>query len=286
MTADRRYLAAGDRLPLTCTRSGVCCHGKDIRITPWELARLAAAANLAPTVFRDRHTTDGGACIAMSGAAGWRGQRACALYDPASGCTVHAARPLACRLYPLGRERQGEQIRYMHEGRNFPCLAGCPEVEALPHMTVGEYLAGQGVEACAGPRDAYLDVAQDLAEGAFVLVFDTGLSAVAGADWLVRWRRVVQGGTAAWVSALGSDWHDRITVPGVAWPVESGDGWVAAHAALLQGQAQAEFGTMREPTELSSASVTMLAAALLLIHAVGGDAADVGGRWLAKVEER
>jgi uncharacterized protein len=282
LTADKRYLADSDQLPLTCTRSGVCCHGKDIRITPWELARLAEAAGMAPVAFRDRHTTDGGACIAMSGAAGWRGQRACALYDPSAGCTVHAARPLACRLYPLGRERLGDRVRYMHEGRSFPCLTGCPEVESLPHMSVGDYLAGQGVDACAAPRDAYLDVAQDLAEGAFVLVFDTGLSGSTDSDWLARWRQLVQGGAAAWVATMGPVWHDRITAPVVAWPAEAGEGWVAAHATQLQEEVQAGFGGLSDPGSLSSASATLLAAALLLVHAVGGDATDVGNRWLSK----
>lgn len=128
MTAARRQLADGDLLPLTCTRSGTCCHGKDIRITPWELARLARGCGLDPAAFRERRTADAGARLAMAGAPGWRGQRACALYDPAAGCTAHAERPLACRLYPLGREVRGGRARIMHEGRAFPCLDGCPVI--------------------------------------------------------------------------------------------------------------------------------------------------------------
>ncbi len=73
--------------------------------------------------------------------------------------------------------------------------------------------------------------------------------------------------------------------PAIPWPVEDGAGWVAAHAAALQAQAQAEFSALRETALLSAASATMLGAALLLIHAVGGDAHEVGERWLAKAAE-
>lgn len=285
LTATRRYLAGGDRLPLTCTRSGTCCHGKDIRITPWELARLAAARGVPPAVFRDGSTADGGTRIAMGGAPGWKGLRACSLYDPAAGCSVHAARPLACRLYPLGRELRGGQARIIHEGRRFPCLQDCPEVETLPRLSVDEYLAGQGVEAWAAPRDAYLEIAQDLAEGAFVLVFESGLAA-SGADWLGGWRRVSGGAPAAWVAALAPGWHDLLIAPALAAPLEDGPAWSAAHAAAMRERAQGGFGILRDRAALAAASASMLGAAMLMIHAVGGDATEVGGRWLAQARKQ
>ncbi|MBN8525355.1 MAG: YkgJ family cysteine cluster protein [Planctomycetes bacterium] len=286
MTANRRILAASDRLPLTCTRSGTCCHGKDVRITPWELARLADAAGEAQAAFRDRCTTDGGTRLAMHGPPGWRGQRACALYDPASGCRLHAARPLACRLYPLGREVQGGRERIIHEGRAFPCLDGCPEVAQLPALQVSAYLEGQGVAAWVPGRDAYLEIAQDLAEGAFVLVFDSGLSRSGDASWRARWRSVAQGGPPAWLAALGASWHDRLTVPAVEAPLADGAAWSAAHAAALQAEAQSSFARLGDAHALASASACMLAGALLLIHAVGGDAAAVGMRWLGQAVAR
>ncbi len=47
-------LTLTDELPLTCTRSGTCCHGKTVRLNPWELAHLAEAKGLS----RGRSATD------------------------------------------------------------------------------------------------------------------------------------------------------------------------------------------------------------------------------------
>lgn len=282
MSAGTTRLSPGDVLPLTCTRSGTCCHGKDIPITPWELAVLAEAKGVAAARFRDTLTRDGGTRLACEGPPGWRGQRACSLYDPAAGCSVHAARPMACRLYPLGREMAGGRERFFHEGRSFPCLDGCPGVRDLPAMTVADYLAQQGVAPLAVVRDDYLDVAQDLAEAAFVIVFDSGLDRVDASGWKAAWRRTARGGSGIWVAALGADWHDRVTAPMLGCDLADGRAWCRAHRDAMQSGAQAAFASLREPPALAAASACMLAGALLLIHGLGGDAADVGRRWLRR----
>lgn len=280
--AATRWLEPEDRLPLTCSRRGTCCHGKDIRITPWELALLAQARGVAPAVFREAATDDAGTRLRCDGPAGWQGLPACAMYDAAGGCSVHASRPLACRLYPLGRALDRGRERFFHEGRRLPCLdGGCPEVVDLPMLRVREYLGQQGIAPFTAVRDDYLEVAQDLAEGAFVLVFDSGLDRVGGADWRRAWRAAAQGGPAAWRSALSPEWHDLVTAPGIAVR-EDGRGWCAAHRELLRGRAQAGFAILREPVALSEASARMLGGALLLIHGVGGDATEVGRRWLRR----
>ena len=269
----RTVLARDAVLPLTCTRSGTCCHGKDIRLTPWELALLARARGQEARAFRDRCTVDAGTRLRLGGAPGWRGLEACSQYDPACGCTVHGARPLACRLYPLGRERQGETVRFIHEGHAFPCLDGCPEVASLPGLTVGDYLAGQGAGPFAEVRDAYLEMAQDLAEGALTLVFEGGLAEGTDRRWRQAWRTAVDAGVVAWPSLLGQAWHDVLTVPQPAAPLDDGAAWVQAHAEALQVQANAEASA-------AAASVRLFSGALLLFHAVGGEAAAMGRRWL------
>ncbi|MFT7011938.1 MAG: hypothetical protein ACJAWR_001962, partial [Flavobacteriales bacterium] len=30
-----------DKLPLTCSRTGTCCHGKTVWLNPWELALIS-----------------------------------------------------------------------------------------------------------------------------------------------------------------------------------------------------------------------------------------------------
>jgi len=125
-------LAPTDKLPLTCSRSGTCCHGKMVRLNPWELARLAQAKKMTPREFRDRYCDYGGVVLRFDGEPGWKEQQACSQYVAGFGCSVHLGRPLACRLYPLGRQRQGEELYYMYQGSEFPCLEGCPEVVDLP----------------------------------------------------------------------------------------------------------------------------------------------------------
>ena len=267
----RTVLALGDRLPLTCTRSGTCCHGKEIRITPWELALLARARGLPAREFRERFTEDAGTRLRL-GAPGWRGLPVCSQYDPARGCTVHAARPLACRLYPLGREVQGGEVRIIHEGGAFPCLDGCPEVSTLPVQSVADYLAGQGAEPFAAVRDAYLEMAQDLAEGAITLAREGGLP---DERWREAWRMAVLEGATIWPAILGGGWHDTLTAPHLEAPCADGPAWIQAHAETLQIQANAEAST-------AATSVRLFTGALLLFHAVGGDSASMGRCWITQ----
>lgn len=268
---NRRVLKLDDVLPLTCTRSGTCCHGKDIRITPWELARLAHARGIPACDFRERFTEDAGTRLRLA-EPGWRGLPACSQYDPAHGCSVHAERPLACRLYPLGREVQGGEVRIIHEGASFPCLDGCPEVSTLPSLTVAAYLAGQGAEPFAAVRDAYLELTQDLADAAFTLVFDGGIGAGTDRRWANAWSVAVSGGPVAWTAVLGAAWHDRLTVPGIA--VSEQRAWLEQHRTIIQ-----EHAAQAAP---AVACVRLFASALLLFHAIGGDATVMGRRWLAQ----
>jgi len=273
----RTILDLDEVLPLTCTRSGTCCHGKDIRLTPWELARLAQARRHSARNFRDSFTVDAGTRLRLDGPLGWRGLSACSQYTVEGGCSVHAARPLACRLYPLGRERQGGTVRIIHEGRRFPCLDGCPEVEQLAKLTVREYLAGQGSEPFALVRDAYLDIAQDLAEGAFTLVFDGGLRDGQDQRWRQAWQVAVDDGPLRWPTLLGAEWYDMLTVPQLEVALDDGVDWSHAHAEALQLLANSE-------SSAAHASVRLFCGALLLFRAVGGEVAELGRRWLAQAD--
>ena len=274
-------LALGDRLPLTCTRAGTCCHGKAVWLTPWDVARLAAARGAPVRRFRDEATELGGIRLRFAGPPGFRGQAACALYDPATGCRAHAARPLACRLYPLGRERRiAGAARYMHEGRDFPCLAGCPEVVALPHITVAEYLAGQQVGPGEAVQDAYVELMQDLAEGAFVLLVDSGLIRVRREAALTAFAAAVHEDDVARTAALPPMWLDRLMDPGL--DPEEGSAFVVAHGAQLQAQAQAAFATLPTAAAVEGAMTVMLRLALHCGRAAGADLATAASTWLAR----
>ncbi len=270
-------LSMNEVLPLTCTRLGTCCHDKQVWLNPWELASMAHARGLAARDFREQFT-DHGIRLRFAGA--------CSQYDSASGCVAHAGRPLACRLYPLGREKRGVAVRYVHEGRRFPCLAGCPTVVELPRLSVGDYLAGQGVGPGEIAQDTYLEMAQDLAEGAFVVLFESGLAQLRGNAVFDRWRDLVDGDAAKRITAIGEQWLDQLTVPVFEAELDEPATWIAAHRAAFQRTAQTSFGALRDEADLADASVRFFALALHLLQAVGADPATPGRQWLAAARQR
>ena len=274
-------LSASDILPLTCTREGTCCHGKAVWLNPWELACLAAARLMPADEFRDRFTDEG---IRLKFAAGPAG--ACSQYQPDSGCLAHPGRPLACRLYPLGRERRGTTVRYVHDGKRFPCLDACPKVVDLPRLAVGDYLRGQQTGAGEGAQDAYLEMAQDLAEGAFVVLFDSGLAKVRGAEVLRGWERALSADATKRANLIGGEWLDRLVVPQLAADLSDPAAWIAAHRESFQDAAQVAFGGLRTPDTLAEASIRFLTLALHLLRGIGGDPAEPGRRWLHAARER
>src|SRR5271155_3892005 len=86
------------RFSYECNACGRCCRDKVITLSPYDVIRIAEAAEITPAAAVARYTTRRGSilkfaadgrCVALEGAR----------------CTVHRGRPLACRLYPLGLER-------------------------------------------------------------------------------------------------------------------------------------------------------------------------------------
>lgn len=82
----------------TCHQCGRCCHDQVITLSPYDLIRIARAAGTSTADAIRRYTIrrgsilkfdDHGACVALDGIR----------------CTIHQGRPLACRLYPLGLQR-------------------------------------------------------------------------------------------------------------------------------------------------------------------------------------
>lgn len=286
MSAPFVRLALTDRLPLTCSRGGTCCHGNRIGLNPWELARLAAARDLSPIAFRERFTSEGGTTLRFDGPPDLRSLPACSQYigGPAPGCAVHGARPLACRLYPLGRRRQADQITYIHLGKTFPCLSGCPTVTGLPSLSVSEYLEGQDISKPELAHDAYLEVMQHLADAALVLLLDSGLAASGDRQTLRRWRELATASPEHRARTIGPTWLDRLTTPALdpqAAPLDDPRAFVACHLDTLQADAQAELATLTDLASLRDASVLMMSLALHLGRALGAESAPLADHWIA-----
>jgi uncharacterized protein len=273
-----------DRLPLTCSRSGTCCHGKMVWLNPWELAHLARAANCSPQEFREQFCEFGGIRLRFNGPAGWKGLPACSQYDSARGCRVHAGRPLACRLYPLGRQLQGENEQYIFTGKQFPCLAGCAEVVDLPHMSVQDYLDGQNIIAAKHAQDEYLHLMQRLADGAFVLLIESGLARTGDKKTLRGWRKIGSMHPQERCDSIQPEWMTRLMVPELTW---NDDPIIFAkqHYDLLQQHAQNTFAALNTPAALSEASQIMMTLALHVAQGLGSDPEQLADRWIHEAKK-
>lgn len=125
-----------------------CCHKKSIPLNPYEVARIAAHLELSTTEVLARYTHSGGAILRQND-----GDDAC-VFLTEQGCGVHAARPLACRLYPLGRHLapSGEE--------RFAEVVPEPGSEGVygGAGTVDDFLRAQGVAPYVAAADRYVEL--------------------------------------------------------------------------------------------------------------------------------
>ncbi|MDP4239466.1 MAG: YkgJ family cysteine cluster protein [Bacteroidota bacterium] len=269
-----------DKLPLTCSRRGTCCHGNLVMLNPWELMCLAREKKITPGEFRDRYCEFGGIRLRFDGEAGWRGKRACSQYIGGFGCSVHLGRPLACRLFPLGRELQSEEVHYMYQGAVFPCLEGCPEVSGLPQLSVGEYLKGQETERFEKAQDEYLDVMQQLADIAFELLLDTGLAESGDTETLPLWRKMGNEQPEILADRIGHEWMDSLMIPEIMDELDDPVSFARKHRDLLQLKAQEEFGALQSTLEIRNACVSIMGVALHLARGLGADPVILAEHWI------
>ena len=278
-------LTLTDTLPLTCSRSGTCCHGKTVRLNPWELACLAEAKELTPKAFRDRYCDWGGIHLRFDGAPGWRQLPACSQYVPGSGCSVHVGRPLVCRLYPLGRQKQGEELHYMHQGSDFPCMEGCAEVLDLPRLSVADYIEGQATKRFEVAQDEYLELMQDLADNAFALLLESGLAESGDRQALRLWREMGREKPEQLQERLGPEWIDLLMLPEIPLVLSDPVAFSHQHLDLFLSRAQESFGTLDHVDDFRSASVLLMGLALHLGRGLGADPAELAEHWIKTAKE-
>ncbi|MCB0358380.1 MAG: YkgJ family cysteine cluster protein [Bdellovibrionales bacterium] len=127
-----------------CNRCMKCCYHFRIRVSPYEASRLARFLGISTTEFLRTYTANQGTELR-------RVERdACVFLGP-DGCTVHADRPLVCRLYPLGRHRSetGEE--------HFSLLEPITDSAGVygRSESVQDYLSAQGADPFIDIIDAY-----------------------------------------------------------------------------------------------------------------------------------
>ncbi len=142
---DHHAQARNDAFGFDCSRCSRCCHDKIIQVNPYEVARLARSLGLTTRAFAEHHTEDGLGVHLKRDAAG-----ACEFLGP-KGCTVHADRPLVCRLYPLGRHVSEDGAERFSHMTPHPLSEG----KFHDRGTVGDYLAAQGAAPFMAAADAY-----------------------------------------------------------------------------------------------------------------------------------
>lgn len=267
-------------LPLTCSRTGTCCHGKMVLLNPWELVCLAKEKTTTPREFRDLYCDFGGILLRFNGKIGWKNQPACSLYTDNFGCSVHLGRPLACRLYPLGRQIQSKKVDYIFKGDAFPCLEGCPEVVELPQLTVGEYLKGQISDKFEQAQDEYLELMQDIADIAFELLLDSGLAESGDKETLPLWRKMGCELPEKLAETIGQEWIDCLMIPEISSDAEDPVRFVQKHKELLLLEVQEKFGALQTNQELHEASVLIIGIALHLARGIGANPESIAEHWI------
>lgn len=267
-------------LPLTCTRSGTCCFGKAVMLNPWEIVCFSKAKKITTREFRDLYCEFGGIQLRFDGKEDKKGKKSCSQYIPDFGCSVHEGRPLACRLYPLGRQIQFDKAQYIFEGTTFPCLTDCAEVLELPKMSVGDYLKGQKADLFEKAQEEYLKVMQNIADIGFELFLDSGLSESGDTKTLQIWRILGQESPDLLAIRIGKEWMDSLMIPEITDEIENPITFAQKQNDLLVLKAQEKFGSIKTLEELHKASVLMIALALLLSKSLGAEAKGIAEHWI------
>lgn len=267
------------KLPLTCTRKGTCCHGNQVLLNPWEMHRLAFEKQISAREFRDLYCDWNGILLKFDGEKDQRGKSACSQYIANFGCSLHQGRPLACRLFPIGRQIQNESIQYIFQGETFPCLNGCPEVNELPQQSVEDYLNGQQTSLFEQAQDEYLEVMQNIADIALMLLLDTGLAASGDTQTRIEWRKMGAETPTQIAQRIGEKWLDLLTLPNIIFSAENPKAFILAHQELLQENAQNQIDTLTNFSEIREFAIIMMALALFLGKAIGADVKSLSEMW-------
>ena len=281
---NKTFLNNKDQLPLTCSRKGTCCHGNTVFLNPWEIAQLAQEKEISTQQFINDYTEDAGLRLKFNGKKDNRGKSSCNLYVDNFGCSVHKSRPLACRLFPIGRQIQNEEIKYIHQGEKFPCLNGCPEVIDLPKLSLENYLKGQATESYEIAQDQYLEIVQNLADIAFSLLLDTGLSASGETETLTEWRKIGIETPIQLSKRINKEWHSLLLTPPIQ-EVNDPIQFTLQHNELLQEKAQSDFEKLSSLEEFKNASIEIMAITLYLSKAIGADIKSLVAHWIEIAKE-
>jgi len=155
--SDARILSEFDLVQLSCGVNGCssncCTKSAPIVLNPYEIALICRENNMSYEYLLDIVDTDRAKSFPLvmlprdPHCHFWTGK----------GCRIYRGRPLACRLYPLGRVfDQGESHLVLPE------LNICSGLSSSPAKTVAEYLCDQDTAVLIQMADRWIEFVSDL----------------------------------------------------------------------------------------------------------------------------
>ena len=126
-----------NKFKFKCKRAAYCCDRPMISITPFDIKVICNRLEILTQEFHQRYsffTVDEFGiprCFIQN--------KPHCPFKIDNTCTIYTSRPLRCRLYPVGRVFEGEDIFYVVSEVH------CPGFESDKKLSIGEWLEDQGV---------------------------------------------------------------------------------------------------------------------------------------------
>jgi Fe-S-cluster containining protein len=155
--SDAVPLEPSDPVQLACGIAGCsancCSNGPHIILNPYEVALICRAAGMSYEDLLDIVETDrvNGFPLVMLPR-----DPACPFWTE-TGCRIYEARPLACRLFPLGRVFEQGDSSFVLPDRN-----RCAGLVPAPARTLADYLREQDTETQVSMADAWIEFVTDM----------------------------------------------------------------------------------------------------------------------------
>ncbi len=154
---DARVLGPGDLFEVSCDTNGCdsncCTKSAPIVLNPYEIALLCRESGLSYEDLLDVVETDRANNFPLvmlprdPACHFWTGR----------GCRIYRGRPLACRLYPLGRVFEHHASHIVHPSVNL-----CTGISTRPSRTVADYLASQDTNLLIRMADAWIEFVNEI----------------------------------------------------------------------------------------------------------------------------
>jgi Fe-S-cluster containining protein len=271
--------------PLTCSLEGTCCYGNNVYINPWEIYNLSIGLKINPKEFISLHSTEGGIKLAFNGAFEKNSKKSCNLYDNTIGCSIHSKRPLACRLFPVGRKIQFDKTTYFFEGKNHPCSHRCPSAVDLPKIKLKDYLTQQKTENFEIIQDQYLEIIQNIADTAFALYLETDAKISDKGKTLKGWEKWTKITPYEIIQLQNEEWKKNLLYPFEIELCYDESSFIQNHALLLENKIQEEINSLSNLEAIINFSINLMGISTILGNSIGANMKEILKQWIMDAKE-